>query len=134
MISQLGRRQGSETSTGANMTIHSVTVNIKDSSNSGGMATIALYMHDRMLADANSTLVSQRVIQVPAQGQIVTEILQLDTSSPEVNQAGIGWDRMIRPSMYVALIIDQSDLAYTSGPAFNLSPGDTAVLVLKAKN
>jgi hypothetical protein len=113
------------------MTIHSITLNIKDSSHTGGKATIGLFVHDKRLMDNAALLACQVEVQVPP-NESITEILRVDTSS--VSQIGGRWEDMRDPSMYVALIADQSELGYGVGPVFNLSPGDTAELILASKN
>lgn len=113
------------------MTIHSITLNIKDSSHTGGNATIGLFVHDKRLMDNAAFLACQVEVQVPP-NESITEIFRMDTTS--LDQIGAGWEEMLDPSMYVALIADQSDLGYGVGPVFNLSPGDTADLILASKN
>ncbi|KAI2507955.1 hypothetical protein MHU86_6488 [Fragilaria crotonensis] len=113
------------------MTIHSITLNIKDASHIGGKATIGLFVHEKRLMDSGAALACQVEVQVPPD-ETITEILHVDTSSED--QIGVGWDQMQDPSMYVALISDLSELGYAGGPVFNLSPGDTAELVLASKN
>ena len=124
------------------MTIYSVTLNVSDASHLGGNVTIGLYIYDKRLMDVAAELASSVHVQVPPTDSIQT-ILQVDTSklrhSEDYNDLGRSmtrsWDEMMEPSMYVALLMDQSELGYsTGGPVFNLSPGDSANLVLASKN
>jgi len=108
---------------------NAITMDIyHDGNGRGGKAVVVLYLADRLLADAPATQAAIPVaVDLDGQTNTDTPVTVVLTPSQEAVEASAD---MKDPSYYVALIVDESDAAYTDGPAFDLALGDRAELVL----
>eukprot|EP00928_Gymnodinium_smaydae_P046888 TRINITY_DN31262_c0_g1_i1.p1 TRINITY_DN31262_c0_g1~~TRINITY_DN31262_c0_g1_i1.p1 ORF type:complete len:127 (-),score=23.89 TRINITY_DN31262_c0_g1_i1:67-447(-) len=107
---------------------NAITVNVTSTSGSGD-ATLLLFLHDRMLADAPAALAAKATVQVQ-EGKVARAVLDPDLS---VKQVGKSYKEMINPVFYVSLDCDKSTLTYEDSPVFGLNIGQTAQLQVKAR-
>eukprot|EP00192_Tetraselmis_astigmatica_P017938 CAMPEP_0117657134 /NCGR_PEP_ID=MMETSP0804-20121206/5172_1 /TAXON_ID=1074897 /ORGANISM="Tetraselmis astigmatica, Strain CCMP880" /LENGTH=113 /DNA_ID=CAMNT_0005463575 /DNA_START=108 /DNA_END=449 /DNA_ORIENTATION=+ len=98
--------------------------------NAGGTASLKLYVYDKLLMDAAAAEVASQKVTV-IEGERVVVALRPD---PRVEQAGKTYEEMYSPSMYISLDCSSSTLTYATGPVFDVKPGDTVDLALKAKD
>lgn len=90
-------------------------------------ASLALYLHDRRLADAPATRVSTATCDIVSGDTTATVVLPIDADSCKSMAA-----TMVQPAWYVALDMAQTvGLTYATGPVFDVSPANVVTLALR---
>lgn len=88
-----------------------------------------MWLTDATLADASATLADSITIDVrEGEGSSATVVLTPSEEAVESSKS------MNEPEHYVALDVKDSDVTYSSGPSFGLSPGDRTQIVLTGKS
>ena len=92
---------------------------------------LCLYIHDGGLGcGPPAALAASSAVHI-LRGQSSIEITMKPDMS--VKHGGKLWDEMVSPAMYLALDVEKSSVTYVDGPVFQLQPGCSAVLKVKAK-
>jgi len=89
-------------------------------------ATIVLYMHDRMLADAPASLVGSAEVTFAdgVEGGNKACVV-IEPNLEEAEQIGKHWHEMEEPSLYVSIDMSNGTVWLNDGgPAFGVQPGD----------
>lgn len=108
----------------------SITLDVlHDGNGGGGKAVVYLWLTDATLADASATLADSITIDV-REGEDSSATVVL-TPGEEAVESSVS---MNEPEYYVALDVADSDVTYSSGPTFGLSPGDRTQIVLTGKS
>jgi len=110
----------------------SITVNVilPLDSKTGGDVLLKLYLYDKKLADAPAALVAEYFVQVPLRARKFPYPVKLFID-PSVTQAGNTFQEMNDGAYYIALGSEESDMTYSYGPVFDISPNESVSLLLK---
>jgi len=110
----------------------SITVNVflSRDSKTGGKALLKLYLYDKKLADVPAALVTEHLVQVPPGARTFPAPVKFFID-PSVTQVGNTFEEMVDGAYYVALDSGESDLTYSYGPVFDISPNQTVTFLLK---
>ena len=109
-----------------------VRIDLADGTAATSDQTVAcrLYLHDRRLGCGPPAALCAEGTCTIAAGESGSTITFLPDMG--VTHAGMRWDEMLGPELYLALDVAESTVTYESSPLFGIKPGDDD-LVLKVK-